>query len=98
MAVIAEALVDPLLLKLSICVCASALNVPIYCNSVLVTDPFANLITSTPVAIFTLVTASFAKSPTTIVPSSIIELSTLLAPMDVTPALLIVTSPLKVTS
>ena len=44
------------------------------------------------------VTASFAKSPTTIVPSSIIELSTLLAPMDVTPALLIVTSPLKVTS
>ena len=48
--------------------------------------------------IFDVITASFAISAATIVPSLIIELTTLLDPMVVAPALSIVTSPLKVTS
>ena len=48
--------------------------------------------------IFVVVTASVARSAATIVPSFIIELSTLLVPMVLTPALSMVTSPVNVTS
>ena len=104
--------------NVSIWICALERNVPIYCNSSLLTVPSANFAASIPVANFSLVTfasasfavvtfasfilavstASLAKSPTTIVPSAIIELTTLLAPIVVTPVLSMVTSPLMITS
>ncbi len=117
-AVIAVVFVVPAVLNASICVCASDANVPIYCNSVLVTEPSANLVASIPVANLALVTFAFlifavstassanlavvtlAFSILAVVTASVanIAVTTLLAPIAVTPAFVMVTSPVGVTS
>ena len=68
-------------------------------NFTSVTAPVAIFsVVTFPSLIFAVSTASLAKSPTTIVPSRMFPVSTLLAPIAVNPALFIVTSPLIVTS